>query len=69
MKISEKTLLTALVNIKCVGYPGKCLRPFNKRERGQIIDELFKRGYIDEHARPTAAAQNIITANIHLCQY
>lgn len=69
MKATEKTILTALVNIACVGYPGKCLTHFTKSERGRVLDTLYNRGLIDDHARPTKAAKAVIIENMHLCQY
>lgn len=66
---TEKTLLTALVNLKCLGHFGRCLRGFNRRERGAVIDALISRGWIDEHCTPTAAAAPIILANLSLCQH
>lgn len=68
-QILEKTILTALVNLKCVGYFGKCLKPFNHKERSRVIDTLINRGWINERCEPTAAAAPIIQANLNLCQY
>lgn len=65
---TEKTILTVLVNLKCLGYPGKCLRPFSKSEKNRVFDELAGRGWIDEHCQPTLAAQPVILANLNLCQ-
>ena len=39
--ISNKTILTALVNYKCVGYFGKCVAHLNSQERNFVIDELI----------------------------
>lgn len=66
---TEKTLITALVNLKCLGHFGRCLRAFNRRERVAVIDALISRGWIDEHYTPTAAAAPIVLANLNLCQY
>lgn len=68
-KISEKTILTALVNLKCVGYFGKCLKSLTKAERGHVIGELIARGYIDERMHLTPSSEPIIRENLHLCQY
>lgn len=66
---TEKTLITALVNLKCLGHFGRCLRAFNRQERVAVIDTLLSRGWIDEHYTPTAAAAPIILANLNLCQH
>lgn len=68
-KISEKTILTALVNIKCVGYPGKCLTRLTRSERAFVLDELIRRGYINEKIQALPASQTIVSNNLHLCQY
>lgn len=69
MKIaSEKTILTVLVNLKCIGRPGRCLTSFPRKERIRVIDELINRGWIDEFCTPTKAAQSVIIANLNLCQ-
>lgn len=68
-KISEKTILTALVNIKCVGYPGKCLKSLTRAERAFVLDELIRRGYINEKIQALPASQDIVSSNLHLCQY
>ena len=67
-KASETTIIKALVNLKCLGYLGKCIRPFSAKERGRIIDELIMRGYIDEQMNVLPAAKPIIIANIALCE-
>ena len=68
-KISEKTILTSLVNYKCVGYFGKCVKSLNSSERGYVIDELIRRGYIDENMALTKKSQQVISDNLNLCQY
>ena len=68
-KISDKTILTSLVNYKCVGYFGKCVKSLNSSERGYVIDELIKRGYIDENMALTEKSQQVISDNLNLCQY
>ena len=67
--ISEKTLLTALVNYKCVGYFGKCLTPFPISQRGRVVETLISRGYLTENLKITDAAKDVIISNLHLCQY
>ena len=65
-KISEKQIISALVDIKCVGYfksPG-----LSKKERGYILDTLIDRGLLDEHCVPTPESQEIIQKNFHLAR-
>lgn len=69
MKASEKTLKTAIVNYKCVGYFGKCLRPFSQKERSNIIDEMIKRNWLTERMEITPEGDKIIRANLDLAQY
>ena len=68
-KISEKTILTALVNYKCVGYFGKCFKSLSSSERDYVIDELIRRGYIGENMALTKKSQQVILGNLNLCQY
>lgn len=67
--ISNKTILTALVNYKCVGYFGKCIRHFTLQERSFVIDELIKRGYLDSDMNLTKLSQEVIRENLELAQY
>ena len=67
--ISEKTILTALVNLKCVGYFGKCLTPLNSKEREFVIQTLINRGYINYDIVLQPSAKDVILANLNLCQY
>ncbi len=63
-KISETTIIKAIVDIKCNGFfktPG-----LSKKERGCILDELERRGWIDEHCMATPASQEIVRNNLHL---
>ncbi len=68
-KISEKTLTTALVNFRCVGYFGRCLRPFSLSERSGIVDSIISRGWMTEDLAVTPAGDAIVKKNLHLCQY
>ena len=68
-KISEKTILTALVNLKCVGYFGKCLTHLTYNERGLVIDTLIERGYIDNNMNIMPSARDVILQNLDLFQY
>lgn len=66
-KISEKTLITSMVNYKCVGYLG--MRGLSKKERGACIDELIERGWIDENMMITKKGDSIIKENLHLLHF
>ena len=67
--ISNKTILTALVNYKCVGYFGKCVAHLNYQERNFVIDELIRRGYIDNKMKLTELSHHIVLNNLNLLQY
>ena len=67
--ISNKTILTALVNYKCAGYFGKCVAHLNSQERDFVIDELIRRGYIDNKMRLTELSHNVVLNNLNLFQY
>lgn len=45
--IPEKTLQTVLANIKCLGKPGKAMQNYPIKRRGEIFDEMEKRGWIE----------------------
>lgn len=65
--VSEKTIIKAIVDIKCSGYfktPG-----LSRKERAYILDELEKRGWIDEHCNPTASSQDVVRNNLHLSSH
>ena len=68
-KISEKTIITALVNYKCTGLFGKCITHLNSKERDYVIDELIRRGYLDNNMNITPSAQEVILKNFDLFQY
>ena len=68
MKISETTITKVLVNLKCLGYMGKCVRGFSSKDKTYILDTLEERGLIDEQCHPTLKALPIITENLHLCE-
>lgn len=68
MKISETTITKVLVNMKCLGYMGRCVRHFSSKDRAYILDTLEKRGLIDERCHPTLKAQPIIMENLYLCE-
>ena len=68
-KISEKTIITALVNYKCNGFFGKCIAHLNSKERNYVIDELIRRGYIDNNMNILPSAKDVILKNLDLLQY
>ena len=68
-KASEQTLLTAIVNYKCVGYFGKALRTFSLKDRRAIVNELINRNWITSDMQLTEIGNNIVKSNINLCQY
>ena len=65
---SEKTLIKVLVNLKCLGYMGKCVRGFSRNGKGKILDELIKRGYIDENCSVLPSSLEIVKSNLNLCE-
>ncbi len=67
--ISNKTILTALVNYKFAGYFGKCVAHLNSQERDFVIDELIRRGYIDNKMKLTELSHDIVLNNLNLLQY
>ena len=67
--ISNKTILTALVNYKCVGYFGKCIAHLTDKEKNYVIDELVRRGYINNDMKFTELAHDVVLAHLNLCQY
>ena len=68
-KISEKTIITALVNYKFAGMFGKCMTHLNSKERDYVIDELIRRGYIDNNMNIMPSAKDVILQNLDLFQY
>lgn len=68
MKISETIITKVLVNLKCLGYMGKCVKSLSSDDRAYILDTLAERGLIDDRCRPTLKALPIITENLHLCE-
>ena len=68
-KISEKTILTALVNYKCAGYFGKCVAHLTAKERDYVINELIRRGYIDNDMKLTELSHDAVLNNLNLFQY
>lgn len=69
--ISEKTYLTALVNMFCVGYPGACFRPLTFAERQHVFDVLIGHGWLNEHCQVTIAGREYIKEHnlLPLCQH
>ena len=68
-KISEKTILTALVNYNCVGYLWKCVAHLTYQERIFVFDELIRRGYLNSDMSIAKSAQTVILKNLNLLQY
>lgn len=68
-KINEKTILTALVNYRCVGYFGKCIAHLTNKEKNYVIDELIRRNYINDNMKLTELANDVVLNNLNLCQY
>ena len=68
IKASERTIIKVLVNLKCLGYPGKVLKSFPYKERGRVLDELITRGWVNNNLIPTPAAQDVILKNLALCE-
>jgi hypothetical protein len=65
--VNEKTIVKAIVDIKCSGYfktPG-----LSRKERSYILDELERHGWIDEHCNPTAGSQDVVRNNLHLSSH
>lgn len=68
-KISEKTIITALVNYKCIGFFGKCVAKLNSNERDCVINELIRLGYIDNNMNILPSAKDVVLQNLDLFQY
>lgn len=68
-KISDKTVITALVNYKCVGYFGKCIKSLTLIERDYVIDTLIERGYLTEKMVITKEGDEVIKRNLELLQH
>ena len=64
--ISELTLIKMLVNLKTLGYFGKCLTPLTKSERTKAVDILIERKLIDEDCNLLPASKEIILNNLNL---
>lgn len=68
MEVSKETKIKVLVNLKCLGYMGKCVKHFPLKVRSKILDDLEADGYLDKNGNPTEKAQSIIIENLHLCE-
>ena len=66
--VSEKTLITCMVNLKCLGYFGRCFRPFTKKERIYIVDSLIERKWLTEKMTITNIGDSLIKSNLDLLQ-
>ena len=67
-KISEKTVLKVLVNIKCRGIMGECVKGFTQKERGYILDKLEELGYIkfSPNMETTERGNKVARENLNL---
>lgn len=66
--VKEKTILTALVNLKCKGMFGRCLRPFTQIERQHIVNEMVRRGWIDDKINILPCGENALRGHLDLCE-
>ena len=66
--LSEGLIVKVLVNLKCLGKPGRCLRSVSQQMRGEIFDVLEKRGWIDSHMNVKPSAMDVVLKNLHLCE-
>lgn len=68
--ISEKTIITALVNLKCVGKLGKCVKNLSSKERAFVLDEMERKGWIIPNGiELTRLGDEIVKKNLGLLQY
>lgn len=66
-KIKEKTILTVLVNLKCLGKMGKTVNGFTKKEKEYIFNELERLGYIKENSiEITPKGNEVVKKNLNL---
>lgn len=68
-KVSEQTVITALVNYKCVGYFGKCIKHFSLNERRSVVNKIIENEWLKEDLTFTDKGNNVVKANLSLCQY
>lgn len=66
-KVSEKSMLTALVNYKCVGKLG--MKGLSIKERGLCIDGMIEKGWLKKDMSITDSGNEIVKKNLHLLQY
>lgn len=67
--MTKKTALRALVNYKCLGKFGKCLRGFSAKERAQVLDIWEGEGWITPGTlKITGAGDMVIIQNLSLCE-
>lgn len=67
-KPSEQTIVKVLVNLKCLGKMGRCARSLGAAGREYVLDELTRRGWIDERCNVLPAAQAVVLGNLSLCE-
>ena len=68
-KVSEQTAITALVNYKCVGYFGKCIKHFSLNEKRAVVNKIIENEWLKEDLTFTDKGNNVVKANLNLCQY
>lgn len=68
-KISEKTIITALIDFKFIGYFGNYFTSFSIQERNYIADELKDRGYVTQRMKITKEGDKVIKRNLDLLQH
>lgn len=68
-EFQEELFLTCVVNLKCVGHFGRCMRPYTNFWRGIIIDELIRREWLTERMALTKKGDEVVIKNLHLCEY
>lgn len=56
--IPDKTLHTVLANLKCLGKPGKAVQNYPVKRRGEIFDEMEKRGWLEPNSMNLTDAGN-----------
>lgn len=66
--VSDLTKVKVLVNMKCLGYAGKCVKHLPRNVRDKMFDELEADGLLDSNLNPTEKARPIILANLSLVE-
>lgn len=67
--IPDDTLHTVLANLKCLGKPGKAVQNYPVKRRGEIFDEMEKRGWLEPNSMNLTDKGNEEAKKwVHLCQ-